>query len=152
MKKSFEIALLALLAAALGGVSWWLARDVQSFSKPLSERPSNNFAVRDAHVFDGEKLIERATVVVRDGRIETMGPDARIPSGFNVIDGRGKTLMPALIDAHTHAWGDAQKDALRFGVGTELEMMGATLTMMKLDDELKELMDMPVNTMGLKQF
>ena len=31
-------------------------------------------------------------------------------------------------------------------------MMGATLTVMKLDDELKALMDMPVNTMGLKQF
>ena len=35
---------------------------------------------------------------------------------------------------------------------TSLDMMGATLTVMKLDDELKELMDMPVNTMGLKQF
>ena len=35
---------------------------------------------------------------------------------------------------------------------TSLEMMGATLTVMKLDDELKELLDMPVNTMGLKQF
>ena len=34
---------------------------------------------------------------------------------------------------------------------TSLEMMGATLTIMKLDDELKELVDMPVNTMGLKQ-
>lgn len=35
---------------------------------------------------------------------------------------------------------------------TSLEMMGATLTVMKLDDELKELIDMPANTMGLKQF
>ena len=35
---------------------------------------------------------------------------------------------------------------------TSLEMMGATLTVMKLDEELKELMDMPVNTMGMKQF
>lgn len=34
---------------------------------------------------------------------------------------------------------------------TSLDMMGATLTVMKLDDELKELMDMPVNTVGLKQ-
>ena len=34
---------------------------------------------------------------------------------------------------------------------TSLDMMGATLTMMKLDDELKELIDMPVNTMGLTQ-
>jgi dihydroxyacetone kinase-like protein len=35
---------------------------------------------------------------------------------------------------------------------TSLDMMGATLTVMKLDEELKELIDMPVNTMGLKQF
>lgn len=34
---------------------------------------------------------------------------------------------------------------------TSLEMMGATLTVMKLDEELKELMDLPVNTMGMKQ-
>ncbi len=35
---------------------------------------------------------------------------------------------------------------------TSLEMMGATLTVMKLDDELKELIDMPANSVGLKQF
>ena len=34
---------------------------------------------------------------------------------------------------------------------TSLEMSGATLTCMKLDDELKELIDMPAYTMGLKQ-
>ena len=34
---------------------------------------------------------------------------------------------------------------------TSLEMMGATLTVMKLDDELKELIDMPCYSMGLKQ-
>ena len=35
---------------------------------------------------------------------------------------------------------------------TSLEMMGATLTVMKLDDELKELMDMEAESMGLTQF
>lgn len=34
---------------------------------------------------------------------------------------------------------------------TSLDMGGATLTMMKLDDELKELLDLEVETMGLKQ-
>lgn len=34
---------------------------------------------------------------------------------------------------------------------TSMEMMGATLTLMKLDDELKELIDLPVDTMGLMQ-
>ena len=32
-----------------------------------------------------------------------------------------------------------------------LDMMGATLTVMKLDEELKELVDMEACTMGLKQ-
>lgn len=35
---------------------------------------------------------------------------------------------------------------------TSLEMMGVTLTLMKLDEELKELIDLDVDTMGLKQF
>lgn len=35
---------------------------------------------------------------------------------------------------------------------TSLDMMGATLTIMKLDDELKALVDIPVNSAGLKQF
>ncbi len=34
---------------------------------------------------------------------------------------------------------------------TSLEMMGATLTLMKVDDELKELIDLPCDSMGLKQ-
>jgi phosphoenolpyruvate---glycerone phosphotransferase subunit DhaK len=35
---------------------------------------------------------------------------------------------------------------------TSLEMMGVTVTLMKLDDELKELVDLEANSMGLKQF
>lgn len=34
---------------------------------------------------------------------------------------------------------------------TSLDMMGATLTVMKLDEELKTLIDMPANSVGLKQ-
>lgn len=35
---------------------------------------------------------------------------------------------------------------------TSLEMMGVTLTVMKLDDELKELMDMDADAAMFKQF
>ena len=35
---------------------------------------------------------------------------------------------------------------------TSLEMMGITLTLMKLDSKLKELIDMEIETMGIKQF
>ncbi len=91
---------------------------------PAATTDGNSFAIRDARVFDGQRLIERANVVVRDGRIAAVGIDAVIPDGTATIDGRGKTLLPGLIDAHTHSWGNAQGDALRFGVTAELDMLG----------------------------
>ena len=81
----------------------------------------NAFVIRDVRVFDGERTIDRADVVVRDGRIERVGPSAA-DAGLPVVDGRGRTLLPGLIDAHTHTYGDARADALRFGVTTELDM------------------------------
>lgn len=116
----------AVLLATLGGASWWLARADASAGTAVPASISNSFAIRDVRVFDGERVIDQANVVVRDGRISAVGQDAVIPSGVEVVDGRGKTVLPGLIDAHTHDWGEAQRDALRFGVTTELEMMGAS--------------------------
>lgn len=82
----------------------------------------NSFAIRNVRVFDGEKTVERANVVVREGRVHALGPDAPIPRGFEVIDGSGKTLLPGFIDSHVHVFPGAQADALRFGVTTELDM------------------------------
>src|SRR5690606_24309643 len=44
--------------------------------------------------------------------------------GFRVYDGRGRTLLPGLIDAHVHADDELRHDAPRFGVTTELDMFG----------------------------
>ncbi len=85
---------------------------------------TNSFAVRAVRVFDGQRVIERTNVVVRDGLIAELGPDISIGKDLTIIDGTGRTLMPGLIDAHAHSWGDAQRDALRFGVTTEIDMHG----------------------------
>ncbi|MDE2012132.1 MAG: amidohydrolase family protein [Alphaproteobacteria bacterium] len=82
----------------------------------------NSFAVRNVRVFDGDKTIPRATVVVEDGRIAAVGRDTEIPARMMIINGRGKTLLPGLIDSHVHVFPGAQADALRFGVTTELDM------------------------------
>ncbi len=58
---------------------------------------------------------------VIDGRISKVTSKIA-PQGKTVIDGRGKTLLPGLIDAHTHTWGDALTQAVGFGVTTELDM------------------------------
>ncbi|MDE1939265.1 MAG: amidohydrolase family protein [Alphaproteobacteria bacterium] len=82
----------------------------------------NSFAIRDVRVFDGDKVIAGANVVVHDGRITAAAANAHIPAGLPVVDGAGKTLLPGLIDSHVHVFPGAQKDALRFGVTTELDM------------------------------
>ena len=53
---------------------------------------------------DGERVLAGQTVVVRDGRIAELGPAMRVkaPRGALVVDGRGKYLMPGLIDTHVH--------------------------------------------------
>lgn len=53
---------------------------------------------------DAAAAAEHQTVLVRDGRIAAVGPVARVavPSGATRVDGRGKWLMPGLIDMHAH--------------------------------------------------
>jgi imidazolonepropionase-like amidohydrolase len=78
--------------------------------------------VTNVRVFDGERAIERTSVAFRDGKILDVDDDYRPPAGATVVDGAGQTLLPGLIDAHTHAFGDALERALVFGVTTELDM------------------------------
>jgi imidazolonepropionase-like amidohydrolase len=84
--------------------------------------PAASFAIRQVRVFDGERVLPAATVVVRDGLIAEVGAGVAVPAGVPVIDGQGATLLPGLIDSHVHSWGEARSDALRFGVTTELDM------------------------------
>lgn len=60
-------------------------------------------------VFDGKEteLSRPATVIIRGNRIERISlasgeAPADYPADARVIDGAGRTLMPGLIDAHTH--------------------------------------------------
>lgn len=91
------------------------------FAVPCLAGNTNSFAIRNVRVFDGDRTIPRANVIVDDGRIAAVGADA-IPAGLPIIDGAGKTLLPGLIDSHVHVFPGAQGDALRFGVTTELDM------------------------------
>jgi Amidohydrolase family/Complex I intermediate-associated protein 30 (CIA30) len=78
---------------------------------------------RHVRVFDGHKLIANTSVLVEDGRIEALGPQAPAPADAQVIDGAGKTLLPGLIDAHAQVWTrDMLKQQLMFGVTTVLDM------------------------------
>src|SRR6187399_1613619 len=53
---------------------------------------------------DRNRLLERQTVVIRDGRIAQMGAAARVkaPDGAVRVDGAGKFLIPGLAEMHGH--------------------------------------------------
>lgn len=57
---------------------------------------------------DRERVLQDQTVVIRRGRIHKIGPAARLkaPKGARLLDGRGKYLMPGLVDMHTHLFSD----------------------------------------------
>ena len=52
------------------------------------------------HTMSGDPI--QGTILIKDGRIEAIGPNIDIPDGYQVMDISGKVATPGLIDAHTH--------------------------------------------------
>lgn len=73
-------------------------------------------------IFNGERVLLDDTVLVEEGTITAVGSHLAIPPEATLVDGTGLTLLPGLIDAHTHTFGPALQQALIFGVTTELDM------------------------------
>ncbi|MFI9009166.1 amidohydrolase family protein [Actinosynnema sp. NPDC053489] len=73
--------------------------------------------IRDVRLFDGHRVVPRADVLLD-------GPLIAEPGGrWDVeVDGRGRTLLPGLVDGHTHVFDGSLAAALAAGVTTELDM------------------------------
>lgn len=90
------------------------------------------FVIQNVRVFDGEKVKENAYVHVKNGYIEeiSLTPITRVKS----IDGKGKTLLPALTNSHVHVWSPVSlNEAAKAGVLNVLDMhaMESLMPMMK---------------------
>ncbi|MCR9076714.1 MAG: imidazolonepropionase, partial [bacterium] len=65
--------------------------------------------------------IDRGSIVLRDGRIESVAESVEIPDDAEPIDAQGRVVMPAFVDCHTHAcWAGDRLDEW------ELKQRGAT--------------------------
>ncbi|HET9035910.1 MAG TPA: amidohydrolase family protein, partial [Myxococcaceae bacterium] len=78
--------------------------------------------LRAARLYDGkaEAVVAPGVIVVSEGRIVAAGSNAQVPPGARVIDLGDSTLLPGLIDAHTHLsfessldWNQDQLDFLK---------------------------------------
>jgi imidazolonepropionase-like amidohydrolase len=99
MQSSKLIAGLTLVLAALGAF-------VPAAAQPIAYEGARLITG------DGSAPIEDAVFVVENGRFTIVGPAASVtlPRGTRTVDLEGKTVMPAVIDAHTHM--STTRDAL----------------------------------------
>ena len=73
------------------------------FPSTYVARDSGVTLIRNATVYTGAgPVMERASVLIRDGKIAEVGSDISPPAGATVIDAGGKVVTPGLIDTHSH--------------------------------------------------
>jgi imidazolonepropionase-like amidohydrolase len=84
---------------------------------------TDGYFIHDVRVFDGRDVVPLTNVLTDGQLVVAVGPNVQPPPGAAVVDGAGKTLIPGLIDAHTHVFGvNDLRESVLFGVTTELGM------------------------------
>jgi imidazolonepropionase-like amidohydrolase len=88
---------------------------VCAFASAQSGAPTDHgitdhwIAVRAGRLFDGtEKLATNQTILIKGNRIAKVGPaeQVQVPADAEVVDLSHATVLPGLIDAHTHVFGN----------------------------------------------
>jgi imidazolonepropionase-like amidohydrolase len=92
-----------------------LAKRSPALVKSLLKTPSGPVAFTHVRAFlAGDHFADDQTVLIDKGVITQAGAAAQVtvPAGAQIIDGRGKTLVPGLWDSHMHFPDDAAGPAL----------------------------------------
>ena len=79
--------------------------------------------IKNVKVFDGETVIKNTSVLIEGKRIAKIG--IVNCDTCKIMDGKGKTLLPAFTNAHVHAWSfQSLKEAAKSGVLNLFDMHG----------------------------
>ena len=91
-------------------------------------QPNASTLIRNVMVFDGnQKSRSPVNVLIAGDAIVRVTADALAADGREVVDGKGRVLMPGLIDSHMHSSGNpnAFRQQALFGVTSSVGMWGA---------------------------
>ena len=111
----------------------WLFAGTLGFTTCLNGKAQESIVFENVAVFDGQRKIDSANVWIEGGKIKAVGKEAKGQDSSKKVNGTGKTLMPGMIDSHTHVWMESQlQQAALFGVTTELDMMSIPETVAML--------------------
>ena len=87
-----------------------MAAQAPGLAKALVKLPTGPVAFTGVRLFDADatRFLSDQTVVVDKGVITAVGSreSVAVPTGAQVIDGRGKTLIPGMWDCHMHVGDD----------------------------------------------
>jgi imidazolonepropionase-like amidohydrolase len=74
--------------------------------------PETVTAIKAGHVIDVEngRVLDKQIILSRGKKIEAVGSDVKIPAGAKILDLSTKTVLPGLIDCHTHLADGAHSD------------------------------------------
>lgn len=81
-------------------VSWSFAQSDGSQQNVIGK--TGTFAIKGARIVTvSGAVIENGTIVIRDGKIADVGANVSAPAGAEIIDGKGLSVYPGMIDAGT---------------------------------------------------
>jgi len=106
-------------------------------NKQVSEN-TYDLVFRNINLFDGNKVQPNSTVFVKNGVIKKIEDENEIVQnqGIEIINGNGKTLIPALINSHVHIVESKQLvEAAQAGVLTVIDMFNTEIGKMKLYED-----------------
>ena len=122
MKTFFSTAIIVLLCAlASAQPRSPMKTSLREVNRVAQPAPTSVIAIVGATLIDGTggPVVSDSVVVIRGDRIVAVGKrDAvKVPAGAEVVDAKGLTLVPGLIDSHFHIDGDDPLPALYLSHG-----------------------------------